>query len=117
MSTSLIQSIEKLRNGNYNNWKVRVEMALIKEKVWGVVNGSTQKPKVTGSEDKIPEATAKAIEEWQNKDENACASILLAVSDSQLPHIRNCKTSTQAWKKLAEIHEGKGLVRHVYLQK
>ena len=59
----LIQSIKKLQNRNYNNWKVHVEMALIKEKVWGVINSSTLKPTVTGNKEKTSNVTIKAIEE------------------------------------------------------
>ena len=87
-----------------------MEMALIKEKVWAVVGGNTPKPTPKGNEEKMSEAEANAIEEWKVKDDNAHAMILLVVSDSQLPHIRNCKTSAEAWKKLANMHEGKALV-------
>ena len=82
MSTTMIQGIEKLRNGNYYNWKVWVQMALIKEKVWGAVNGSTPRPSATTSEEKKSETVAKAMEEWQMMNGNALATILLAVSDS-----------------------------------
>ena len=87
-----------------------MEMALIKEKVWVVVGGNTPKPTPKGDEEKMSEAEANAIEEWKAKDDNMHAMILLAVSDLQLPYIRNCKTSTKAWKKLADVHKGKALV-------
>ena len=111
MSMTMIQGIEKLHNGNYYNWKVQVQMALIKEKVWGAMNGSTPRPSATTSKEKKSETVTKAMEEWQTMNNNALMMILLAVSDSQLSHIRSCKNAADMWKKLANIHEGKGLVR------
>src|SRR3954466_15392577 len=116
MSTSMIHGIEKLRNSNYYNWKIQIKMALIKEKVWDVVNNRTPKPQ-SGNAEKSSKSKVEAINEWETKDENARATILLSVSNLQLPHIRNCKTSAEAWMKLANIHESKGLVHRVYLQK
>ena len=37
------------------------------------------------------------------------------LSDSQLSHIRSCKTSTEAWAKLCNIHEAKSLANILFL--
>ena len=44
-----------------------------------------------------------------------CATILLAISDSQLTHICDCKTSNEIWQKLAKIYELKAFARKRYL--
>ena len=42
-----------------------------------------------------------------NRREKAFAILVLNLSDSQLSHIRLCKTSTEAWAKLCKIHKAK----------
>ena len=37
-------SIEKLDGDNYHNWKLMIEMVLVYQDLWGVVDGSEPKP-------------------------------------------------------------------------
>lgn len=60
---------------------------------------------------------ASELQNWLLKDEKALASIILCVSPSQINHIKKCKTSQQACRKLKEIHGPSGPARKVFLFK
>src|SRR6218665_1411369 len=54
----------KLNNSNYQIWKFKVKMLLIREDTWTVVQGDTHDP--------VPD-------DWQRKDEKAQCTISLTV--------------------------------------
>ena len=65
-------TVAKLNNSNYQTWKYKMELLLIKEELWDVVTGiKPQQP----------------TEEWVKKDGKARASIGLLVEDNQLVHV------------------------------
>lgn len=41
-----------LNDGNYATWKIQCKMALIKERIWGIVNGTEEAPVEDASADK-----------------------------------------------------------------
>src|SRR6218665_3633647 len=65
--------IENLNNQNYQTWKFKMELLLIKEDLWETVTK------------KIPDPVTS---EWQTKDAKARAIIGLQVADNQLHLIR-----------------------------
>lgn len=84
--------LSKLNNTNFFNWKFKLELLLIKEKVWHTISKETP--------------TGLALtEKWSEQDETARALIGLNVEDTQLIYIRNAKSAKEAWKNLKEIHE------------
>lgn len=91
----------KLNSGNFFTWKYKMELYLIKEKVWSVIN--THKPTVpeTGATD----AQTKAASDWQERDDLARANIGLMVEDDQLPHIRGKLTAKDIWISLKDFYE------------
>lgn len=97
MSSGLYQ-IEKLDDENYDGWAVQMRSVLVHCELWQYVSGAIVKP--TGNAD----ATAA----WSAKDEKALATILLSVKSSQILHIKKCQTSSDAWKKLKEVHRPSG---------
>lgn len=105
MSSGLYQ-IEKLDDDNYDGWKVHMKSVLIHSELWTYVSGTTA----------MPEAVANQAP-WKAKDEKALATILLSVKTSQLLHVKNCKSSSEAWKKLEEVHSPRGPARKVTLFK
>lgn len=64
-------------------------LLLTKEGCWKVVNEPKPNP---------------APANWTEKDEQALATIGLAVEDSQLIHISKAKTAAEAWKSLGNFH-------------
>lgn len=98
MATDIKLSVAKLNNENYFTWKFKVEMLLIKEGVWDVLN--TSKPEINPGE-------------WIKKDNSARATISLSVEDDQLHLIRQCTTASSMWTNLQNYHERKSLSNKV----
>jgi gag-polypeptide of LTR copia-type/Domain of unknown function (DUF4219) len=103
-----MHSIEKLDATNYHAWKHKIRMVLIDKELWDVVDGSEEEPTTSN---------ATKTKAWQKMNDKALATISLSVKDSELVHIRTCKKATEAWKKLAEVYEAKGLVRRLFLRR
>lgn len=90
-----------------------MELLLIKEKVWVVINSN--KPTVP-----VVEATARQIEaaeKWQKKGDLARATIGLMVEDNQLYLIKSKLTAKQTWSSLKEYHERNTLGNKVMLMR
>lgn len=98
--TDGIAKIERLNNTNYSTWKFRVELLLIKEDLWDVIDG---------------DETLDV--EFYKKDGKARALIGLLVDDSQLLLIKNEKTARATWNALKNYHEKSTLTSKVFLIK
>lgn len=84
-----------------------MQMILVDKELWDVVERSEVESVEGGSKDN----------KWIVKDKKALATICLSVKDSELVHVRSCKTSAEAWKKLEEVYETKGLARRLFLRR
>lgn len=93
--------LPKLTNHNYQSWKFRMEMLLVREDLWSVID----KPRPAVVTDEC---------EWTKADLKARATIGLCIDDTQTSLVRNCTTAKEAWKALKEYHD-KG--SEVYLLK
>ena len=94
--------ITKLNNQNYQSWKYKVELLLIKEGLWDLVEVNPP---------------AERNVEWLNRDGKAKATIGLLVEDDQLVHIRSTKSAKEAWNALKEYHEKSTLSSRIFLLK
>jgi hypothetical protein len=94
--------IVKLNGSNYQTWKFKVELLLIKDDLWEVVNEAPP-----------DEVTA----EWSAKDRKARATIGLLIEDSQLNLIRKENTARSTWNALKQYHEKSTLSNKVSLLK
>jgi transposase InsO family protein len=92
--------IAKLNSTNYQTWKFKLELLLIKEDVWQVV-----------SED-APDTITQA---WRTKDCKARATIGLLLEDSQLHLVRKETTARGMWQALKLYHEKSTLSNKVSL--
>jgi hypothetical protein len=97
--------IEPLGKENYDTWKLQMEAVLVKNEMWGYVNGSIEKP--NNEENTI----------WEENDKKARADLILAINPNELRQIKNCVTSNGIWKKLKELYESKGPARKATLLK
>ena len=102
MSDSELKGLTRLNADNYQTWKFRMEMLLIKNGLWDVVKSNP-----------IQEESGRA--EWKQKDDKARAIICLSVDDTQLVHVRKTKTAKEAWDELQEYHEKSTLTNKVFL--
>lgn len=81
---------------NYLNWKFITKMILTLEGQWGVIEGS---------------------EVDEVKDKRAFARICISLKPTLLQYVRTCKSAKEAWDRLAQTFEDKGLFRRVSLLK
>lgn len=95
-------TIAKLNNSNYQVWKYKLELLLMKEGLWDVVK--LNRPK---DPDDV----------WFSKDGKARATIGLLVEDNQLGHIKKCSTAKEMWNTLQGYHQKSTLSNKVSLLK
>jgi hypothetical protein len=62
-----IYSIDKLTSQNYPIWSIQLEMLLIQNELWGVVNGTKSNPS----------SAVVAYTTWKIKDSKARSDIIL----------------------------------------
>lgn len=95
-------TIEKLNGSNYHIWKYKIELALLKEQAWDVVDQIAP-----------PNPTAA----WLRKDGKARATIGLNVENSEFNYIKKAKTAKESWKILKDRHEKPSLTNKISLLK
>lgn len=98
--------IELLNKNNYDTWKVQAQAVLIRNGLWGYVNGSIPKPK-EDAELKI----------WEVNDLNARSDLILIISPSELKQVKNCATSKELWEILENTYQSRGPARKATLLK
>lgn len=94
--------ITKLNGTNYQLWKYKIELLLLKEELWEVIVNDPPNP---------------ITNEWKNRDAKARATIGLLVEDNQVIHIRNATSAKQTWNMLKNYYEKSTLTNKVYLLK
>lgn len=83
--------MERLNNGNYLTWSIKMKMVLIREDCWQVVK------------DEVP--LLVDAEDVERLNDKALSLIVLAVDNDQLVHVRNCETGREAWLALKVYHQ------------
>ncbi|KAG1847166.1 hypothetical protein DFJ58DRAFT_663424 [Suillus subalutaceus] len=73
-------SLAKLDDTNYTSWSTCMKAVLIKRGYWSLVSG---KEKLDAS----IQADASRLAAFQPRQLEACSELILAVEDSQLPHM------------------------------
>lgn len=102
MSEVARYTVTKLNNENYQVWKYKLKLLLLKEGLWDQVSS-------------VAPTEAIAAAAWKTKDDKARATIGLNVGDSQLIHIRKARTAKEVWDSLKNYHEKSTLTSKVYL--
>lgn len=97
-------SIQKLNNNNYSAWKFKVELLLVREDLWRLVN--------PGVKPATEEESA-----WNALDAKTRATIGLLIEDNQHGLIRGAATSKAAWDALKDHHQKTTLTSKVSLLK
>ena len=105
---SHVVSIIHLRGKNYPTWKVQCQMALMKESLWGIVQGTEANPGADHAE-----RLAKFNYRW----EKALAIIILAIDPSLLFLIGDPVSPVAMWKKLADQFQKKKWANKLHLRK
>ena len=97
MNTHVV-SIIYLKGKNYPTWKVQCQMALMKEGLWGIVQGTEANPGADNAE-----RLAKFNYRW----DKALAIIVLAIDPSLLFLIGDPVSPVAVWKNLTDQFQKK----------
>ena len=95
-------SIDKLDATNFHTWQAKMKAILIAKEQWNVIE---------------EQASDDPTDAWKKTDQKALATIFLLVNDSELTHIVDCETAIDAWRRLSEVFEAKGIMRRVLLKR
>jgi len=102
MAESKLITVTKLNNQNFQSWKFKIRMLLIRERTWTTVQ-----------EDRPDEPD----DDWVKKDEKAQSTISLSIEDSQIVHICKCGSAKEMWDELQKVHERANLSNKLYLMR
>ncbi|KAH8247930.1 hypothetical protein KR032_004013, partial [Drosophila birchii] len=102
---SALYQIDKLKETNYDTWKIQMRSVLVHAGLWCVTSGDQGETNVPEGQDTVA------------LDSKALATITLSVKTSQLAFIKNCSTAVEAWRKLKDVHQPSRPVREVQLYK
>ena len=58
-----------------------------------------------------PDAGSTDEKIWLQKDQKACADIILTMNPSEFYYVKHCTTSKDLWNKLKEVYESKEPVK------
>jgi len=83
-------SVAKLNDTNYQPWKFKVKMLLIREGTWKCV-----------TED-VPD---EPDDDWIALDQKAQSTISLSLEDSQIVHDYKSEYASEMWTELQKVHE------------
>ena len=120
-SSSYSLGFKQLDDANYSIWLPRMTDALKKKKYWRYAQGTEVKPEYDESINyadtaagkqaraNAQKAFKKELNQWEDNDGAAAALIRSGISDSQLPHVKECVTAHDMWKRICSAHEKQGL--------
>ena len=100
--------IVPLNGANYPTWKVQCQMALMKEGLWSIVNGSESGPSRSDT-DKYAKFAARR--------DKALATIVLSVDPSLLYLIGDPENPVLVWKKLGDQFQKKTWANKLHLRR
>src|ERR1700675_1278411 len=110
MSSSESFKFPKLKGSNYSTWADHMQAALQAKYLWLLVKGTEPCPAEppANKPEKQTAAEYKAEKDehfrWLLRDDAAQGVIKGACEDSQLPHIKGCKSSKELWEALKKVH-------------
>ena len=91
-------SLVPLNGSNYPTWKVQCRMALVRDGLWGIVEGTETAPPAEGTADRRSKFIARR--------DRALATIVLAVEPSLLYLIGDPEDPVVVWQKLQDQFPG-----------
>lgn len=97
MAESKSIAVVPLNSSNYATWKVQCRMALVKEGLWNIVNGTEDEP--MGDDGQIAK--------FQTRKDRALATIVLAIEPSLLYLLEDPQDPTVVWQKLEDHFQKK----------
>lgn len=93
---------------NYHEWAFFMEAVLIRKDLLGIVEGTVTQP--------LGSPNSKAVKAFVHKQKLTRAEIILRVSPSQLPHVRNPDPKV-IWDNLRALHQSRGFASRLSLRR
>ena len=110
---SSLYAIDKLSSTNFSSWKFRMQMILMDRGLWEIVDGTLVIPPLVAND----QTSQVKVADWKKKDNSARAQIGLTVGSNELVHIKSAKSSHDAWTKICNVFEEKGLSAKLFLRR
>src|SRR5690349_11415352 len=103
-STETFRTIEKLDENNYLDWVFKIQMILDEKDLMDIVTGVEKRPEEPAEPVDTVEKKEllKDYKAYDKRAKKALATICLSLGDSQIAHVRSCKTANEAWLKLKD---------------
>ena len=95
-----------LKEGNYPTWKVQVKMCLMKDDLWGIVNGTEAAP-----------VDPSDLAKFEKRKDRALATIVLSVDPKLLYLIGDPTEPNSVYKKLQDVFQKKSWSNKLRLKK
>ena len=102
-------TIRKLTAVNYDSWKIKMEMILIRERLWPIVCQRKVRPQ--GSDAKITQAQS----DYNDEAEQATATLFLCLSDAPLRHVMELRDPVKVWAKLKDLYTSVGFSTRFFI--
>jgi len=99
-------SVIPLNGANYPTWKVQCQMALMKDGLWSIVNGSENPP---------PQSETERYTKFVARRDRALTIIVLSVEPSLLYLIGEPEDPVAVWDKLRNQSQKKTWVNKLHL--
>ena len=96
-----VAKIDKLNGNNYASWKYNVQLVLMQQGLWGLTNGTEDRPDIK-EEDKKKDENVKLIKAWQLRNDKAYSMIALNVEKSLQVYVNETTDAKEAWKILED---------------
>ena len=94
-------TVQPLNGSNYPTWKIQCQMALMKDGLWNVVNGTETAPVAEGA------GAADRRAKFMAKRDRALAIIVLSVKPSLLYLLGSPEDPVEVWRKIADQFQKK----------
>eukprot|EP00731_Ephydatia_muelleri_P019205 Em0012g30a len=102
-------SIDKLTEENWSTWKFQTSTVLKAKKLWAFVDGDSAT---------LPaDASADQRARYAEQSDQAMAVLVMAISQSLLHLVTDCKTPREIWKALKDRFERNGLTSKMLLMR
>lgn len=108
MAESKSVAFVPLSGSNYPTWKVQCRMALMKEGLWGIVNGTERSP---------PEGEAEKLAKFVARRDRALAIVVLSVNPTLLYLLGDPEDPIAVWKKLSDQFQKKSWANKLELRR
>ena len=120
-SYSYTRLVPLLNGTNYATWATKMEMLLIRERLWAIVAERRPRPQPSGAAGPATRNTGRdagndeEIAKWEDDAERATSTIFLHLDERAEKHVQSLREPVAIWKKLKDIYERRGFSARFYL--